>query len=397
MKRALSLLIALMLCLSLCACRKSNKVLNCEKQIENLGTITLDSYPVIEAARIFYDSLSEKEQSQIGNYDKLTEAESTYETLLNELNSQVDTLLKAEPSKETLNALRQLHNCDTVNKAISAVSYEILEQYLISENKELTVRSLTLEVYDDEYIIASEKSDSPHAGTNSSAEYKNSEVEIWFKKTGEKANCFGTDWFFYNGSVFHVSWTTHLSSADTIEEISELGTTVDGGDGTYSWPYTFSEEELNDIFANKTDADEFLQVINDALKMIKMPFSAWELAGFNDPDMVAASLNVSESDNKDAESFYPNTTFPMFDSYANVVPEITEEELWTVYTYRDDIINTDEYLMYTSFSGELQLAWKAYESEVLSKFEETKGSPSCFVWLHRHYRSHKGGQYIPSR
>lgn len=99
MKKAISLLLALVLCLSLCACGKSEAVLDCEKQIENLGDITLDSRSAIEYARIAYEGLSEKEQGKVGNYEKLTNAEAEYNRLLDELNAKVEALLAAEPRR----------------------------------------------------------------------------------------------------------------------------------------------------------------------------------------------------------------------------------------------------------------------------------------------------------
>lgn len=51
------------------------------------------------------------------------------------------------------------------------------------------------------------------------------------------------------------------------------------------WPYTQSKDSLNEAFSKATDADEFLENLNDKLMGMDMPFSAWELAGLYDPDM----------------------------------------------------------------------------------------------------------------
>lgn len=51
------------------------------KMIDDLGQITLESKPAIDAARAAYDALSEEGKKLVTNYAKLTEAESKYEQL----------------------------------------------------------------------------------------------------------------------------------------------------------------------------------------------------------------------------------------------------------------------------------------------------------------------------
>ena len=78
MKKVISLLLALVLCLSLCACGKSEAVKNVEAMIDALGEITLESIDAIRSAEDAYNALTEDEQKKVGNYETLTEARDAY-------------------------------------------------------------------------------------------------------------------------------------------------------------------------------------------------------------------------------------------------------------------------------------------------------------------------------
>ena len=78
MKKAISLLLALALCLSLTACGKSEAVKSVEAMIDALGEITLESIDAIRSAEDAYNALTEDEQKKVGNYKTLTEARDAY-------------------------------------------------------------------------------------------------------------------------------------------------------------------------------------------------------------------------------------------------------------------------------------------------------------------------------
>ena len=84
MKKTGVLILALILCLALCACGKSEAVIQTETLITVVGAVTLDSEPAIAAAESAYHALSEKEQAQVENYAVLTEARSAFDTMLAE-------------------------------------------------------------------------------------------------------------------------------------------------------------------------------------------------------------------------------------------------------------------------------------------------------------------------
>lgn len=66
---------------SLCACGKSTETKEVEKMISTIGKVSFDSIDQIEKAESAYNSLTDKEKSQVGNYNILLEARKTYESL----------------------------------------------------------------------------------------------------------------------------------------------------------------------------------------------------------------------------------------------------------------------------------------------------------------------------
>lgn len=65
MKKTISLLLALVLCLSLCACGKSQAAKECEKLITAIGDVSIDSKDAIEAAERAYSALTADEKDSI--------------------------------------------------------------------------------------------------------------------------------------------------------------------------------------------------------------------------------------------------------------------------------------------------------------------------------------------
>lgn len=90
MKRAISLLLVLALCLSLCAC-KSKEVRNLESMIEALGEVTLESKAQLAQALKAYSDLSDEDKAQVENLALLAAAQERYETLYHQ--SLVDAFL----------------------------------------------------------------------------------------------------------------------------------------------------------------------------------------------------------------------------------------------------------------------------------------------------------------
>ena len=80
MKKTISLLLALVMCLSLCACGKSEEVIAVEEKIASIGEITIDSTETINAARDAYNALNDEDKEKVENANILREA--TFESLV---------------------------------------------------------------------------------------------------------------------------------------------------------------------------------------------------------------------------------------------------------------------------------------------------------------------------
>lgn len=74
MKRIISLLLVLALCLPLCACGKSKAVSNVESLIGAIGEVTADCEAAIVQAEEAYNALTDKEKGTVENYAVLTKA-----------------------------------------------------------------------------------------------------------------------------------------------------------------------------------------------------------------------------------------------------------------------------------------------------------------------------------
>ena len=80
MKKVLSLLFVLLLCLSLCACGKSEEVKNVEAMIKAVGTVTPENLEEAYAAMTAYDALSHEDAEKVKNYEKMASQLDAYLT-----------------------------------------------------------------------------------------------------------------------------------------------------------------------------------------------------------------------------------------------------------------------------------------------------------------------------
>lgn len=84
MKKTLAFVLALCLCIGLCACSKSEDVIRVEALIENLGTITLESEREIEKTMEAYNSLTDTEKKSVENYATLEACVAEFDRLKTE-------------------------------------------------------------------------------------------------------------------------------------------------------------------------------------------------------------------------------------------------------------------------------------------------------------------------
>lgn len=81
MKRAISVILTLILCLGLVGCGKSEAVKNVEAMIDGIGTVSIGSLDAIQAAMDAYEALTEEEAAKVENVAALTEAQDACLTL----------------------------------------------------------------------------------------------------------------------------------------------------------------------------------------------------------------------------------------------------------------------------------------------------------------------------
>lgn len=81
MKRGISLVLVLVMCLSLCACGKSEAVKKVEEQISAIGDVSLDSKNAIDSAQQAFDALPEDEKAKVENYFQLVESQTALKGL----------------------------------------------------------------------------------------------------------------------------------------------------------------------------------------------------------------------------------------------------------------------------------------------------------------------------
>ena len=71
MKKGISLVLVLVMCLSLCACGKSEEVKAVEEKIASIGEVSIDKADIIQEVNQAYEALSDKDKEKVENFDIL--------------------------------------------------------------------------------------------------------------------------------------------------------------------------------------------------------------------------------------------------------------------------------------------------------------------------------------
>lgn len=96
MKKIISLILVLAICLSLCSCGKSEAVKKVEEQITAIGEVSLESKNAIDSAQQAFDALTEEDKAKVENYFQLVESQ----TALKELEELEEQRLIEEQERE---------------------------------------------------------------------------------------------------------------------------------------------------------------------------------------------------------------------------------------------------------------------------------------------------------
>ena len=82
MKKVIPLFLALLMCLSLCSCGKSEAVTNVEALIEAIGEVSAESEDAVVLAEDAYNALTDKEKEKVENFTVLTDARAALDVAL---------------------------------------------------------------------------------------------------------------------------------------------------------------------------------------------------------------------------------------------------------------------------------------------------------------------------
>ena len=103
MKRTVALAILAALLLTLCAC---GKVRQAEEAIDAIGNVTAESGAQIEAAEAAVEALNDKQRDKLPNLTVLEEAQTEYETVLEEQAETEACVQEAENAIDAIGASR---------------------------------------------------------------------------------------------------------------------------------------------------------------------------------------------------------------------------------------------------------------------------------------------------
>lgn len=95
MKKAISLFLALIMCLSLCACGKSEAVKETEQAIKAIGKVTMSSQDAIEEASNLFDALTSEDQAKVSNRNDLSKAKDEFQGLVDYYIEIADRIVSA--------------------------------------------------------------------------------------------------------------------------------------------------------------------------------------------------------------------------------------------------------------------------------------------------------------
>lgn len=123
MKKAISLILAFVLCLSLCACGAVSKT---TKMIDAIGNVTLQSIAAIEEAETAYASLDTDQQAKVENYTLLLAARETYDRIKN-VTDLIDGIGEVTiESEAAIIAAEEAYNALTKEEQAKIENYTVL-------------------------------------------------------------------------------------------------------------------------------------------------------------------------------------------------------------------------------------------------------------------------------
>lgn len=239
MKKIISLILALVMCLSLCACGKSEAVVKVEELISAIGEVTLESKGAIESAQEAFNALPEEEKAEVENYYVLVESHDAFKQL-EEIEEQ-RLLEEAEKAKKA-NAKEAYENIKSAWKIADQIGtgiYHVWHGWVFEKDE---MSSKGLQFFADKASLSLDEIIEGFAARNY--------INELFAKTGIKWNDISEEdkEFYRNGTI------------KVFEKASKNGEYVGMSDALYGTVYSF---QLN---GNMYDAQTFLEAAKQELK-----------------------------------------------------------------------------------------------------------------------------------
>lgn len=170
MKKCLIPVLAIIMCLNLCSCGKSEAAQNVDNLISSIGEVTLDSEVKIIEAEKAVDALEDKDSKQLENLATLEAARSTYDTLVLEAEAaEIDAAINNIPevsieNKDAIAKVRKMYDSSSKEVKDLVSNYADLEsaenqlnELLIAEVEAIIDNIGDVTVEDEELIESAHK------------------------------------------------------------------------------------------------------------------------------------------------------------------------------------------------------------------------------------------------
>ena len=112
MKKVITVILALLMCISLVSCGKSESVSQAEEAIASIGEVTLDSEETIKSAEKLYNILTDSEKEKVENRMTLIDAREAFDSLKEEALQKEEELKKKEIFDNAKKAFEKIYEVE---------------------------------------------------------------------------------------------------------------------------------------------------------------------------------------------------------------------------------------------------------------------------------------------
>ena len=294
MKKFISLVLVLVLSLSLCACGKSDAVKALEARIDGLTNVTLADQATVSEIRSTYMALPEEAREDVENLAVLEAAEAVIQEALQKQRDEIDAIVAEYDPQEALTLLREMGDVSYARYNIKTLAQNMLKSYVLNRGydsdysgdpeaggdyKAVRVdyggESLKFILVLEDGGLMFEAQDDDPVNRMTDSDYK------IYRRTRTQHITSSTLYYeaehFRTGREFlFTSWTTSIPAGCTKAQLNKLPLDVRCNLPLY-WPYIYSESEIEENM--HADVDRLLDDMNDCLRQLDMPFTAYELMG----------------------------------------------------------------------------------------------------------------------